>query len=197
MFIETIKVLDGRVYNIEFHNDRCNHTRQVFFENAKPISLQSYIKAPLKGLFRCRILYAKEVLLVEYIPYQAKSFKRFKIVQSNLVYNYKYANRATLEQLTAELDKDSDIIIEKNGLLTDTSIANIAFYDGASWLTPKTPLLEGTIRRKLLKNGFLKEENIKSEDIKHFKNFALMNAMIGFQVQKSTTDIITKEKRCL
>ena len=197
MFIETIKIVDGRIYNIEFHNDRCNRTRQIFFENATPISLQSYIKSPKKGLFRCRILYAKEVLLVEYIPYQAKQFKMFKIVQSDIVYNYKYADRTTLEQLTAEVDTDDEIIIEKNELITDTSIANLAFYDGQSWLTPKTPLLKGTVRRKLLKNGFLKEENIKSEDIKHFKNFALMNAMIGFQLQKSITDITIKEEQCL
>ncbi len=197
IFIETIKILDGKVYNIEWHNHRCNRTRQDFFNDSKQIHLQDYIEAPLKGLFRCRVVYAKEILLVEYIPYQAKKFKNFKIVQSNIEYNYKYANRAVLNNLKKEVYNDNEIIIEKNGLLTDTTIANIAFYDGKSWLTPKRPLLEGTMRMKLLENGFLKEKDIKSKDIKHFVNFALMNAMIGFQIQKKITDITIKEKRCL
>ncbi|RUM76289.1 MAG: hypothetical protein DSZ11_00740 [Sulfurovum sp.] len=197
MFIETIKILNGKIYNITWHNDRCNRTRQDFFNNPKPLYLQEHIEAPPKGLFRCRIVYAKEILSIEYIPYQAKEFKRFKIVQSNIEYNYKYANREPLDRLKTKVYTDTEIIIEKNGFLTDTTIANIAFYNGHSWITPKTPLLKGTMRMKLLKNGFLQEKEIKSEDIKHFLNFALMNAMIGFQIQKSIKDIIKKEKRCL
>jgi len=189
LFIETIKIENGKIYNIKWHNHRCNHTRQVFFADTKPLYLQEYIEAPLKGLFRCRILYAKDILSIEYIPYQSKKFNKFNIVQSNIEYNYKYANRELLDTLKKEISSDSEIIIEKDGLLTDTTIANIAFYDGQSWVTTKKPLLKGTMRMKLLENGFLKEKEIKSEDIRHFLNFALMNAMIGFQIQKSIRDI--------
>ncbi|MCK5854068.1 MAG: aminotransferase class IV [Sulfurovaceae bacterium] len=193
MFIETIKILNGKIYNIKWHNYRCNRTRQDFFNISKPLYLQQHIEAPPKGLFRCRILYAKEIISIEYLPYQPKKFKNFNIIQSNIEYNYKYAKRELLEQLKKGINPHNEVIIEKNGLLTDTSIANIAFYDGKNWLTPKTPLLEGTMRMKLLENGFLKEQEIKSDKLKHFLNFALMNAMIGFQIQKSITDIIKKE----
>ena len=57
-------------------------------------------------------------------------------------------------------DKD-DILIVKNGLLTDTSIANIALYDGNDWYTPLHPLLKGTKRAELLDKGVLKEKEIK------------------------------------
>ena len=197
LFIETIKIKDGQIYNIKWHNSRCNHTRQDFFNISKILYLQQHIKAPPKGLFRCRIVYAKEVISIAYIPYQAKKIKIFNIVQSNIEYNYKYVNREVLDRLKIEIYDDNEIIIEKNGLLTDTSIANIAFYDGHRWVTPQKPLLKGTMRMKLLESGFITEKEIKSEDIKHFSNFALMNAMIGFQIQKSITDIIKKENRCL
>ena len=196
MFIETIKIENGKIYNIEWHNLRCNRTRQDFFNISNVLYLQKHIKAPSKGLFRCRILYGIEIISIEYIPYEPKKFNFFNIIQSNIEYNYKYANRESLNQLKRDFS-NNEVIIEKNGLLTDTTIANIAFYDGHSWLTPKIPLLEGTMRMKLLENGFLKEKDIKSEDIKHFLNFALMNAMIGFQVQKSIKYIIGKENRCL
>jgi len=197
MFLETIKIYNGKIYNIEWHNQRFNQTRQAFFENIEPLYLQKYIEAPSEGLFRCRVVYAKEIISIEYIPYQAKNFKNFKIVQSNIDYNYKYANREELNRLKEENYLYQEIIIEKNGLLTDTTIANIAFYDGSGWITPKTPLLGGIMRMKLINSGFLIEKNIKSEDIKHFLNFALMNAMIGFQIQKSIKDIIIKENKCL
>jgi 4-amino-4-deoxychorismate lyase len=197
MFIETIKIYNGKIYNIKWHNRRCNRTRQAFFTDTRPLQLQKQIEPPPRGLFRCRVIYAKEIISIEYIPYQAKKFRSFNIVQSNIEYNYKYASREALDSLKEGCCPSQEIIIEQDGLLTDTTIANIAFYDGREWITPTTPLLKGTMRMKLLNSGFLKQKDIKSEDIKHFLNFALMNAMIGFQIQKSITEIITKESQCL
>ena len=181
--LETIKIEDGQVMNIEWHNRRCNRSRLELFDEKKPLNLEEFIEPPQKGLFRCRILYDSEINSVEYIPYTPKKIKSFKIVKSNINYSYKYSDREELNKL---LDNAyDDIIIEKNGLLTDTTIANIAFYDGKQWSTPLNPLLEGTIREKLLSEEFLVLKNIKSEDIKNYSHFALMNAMIGFQIQKN------------
>jgi 4-amino-4-deoxychorismate lyase len=91
-----------------------------------------------------------------------------------------------------------DIIIERGGLLTDTTIANIAFFDGKEWITPKKPLLEGSLRAKLLDNKILVKKDIKIDSLKHFSHYALMNAMIGFRIQKDVTIYINeKEKICL
>ena len=196
--LETIKIEDGQIYNIKWHNRRCNQTRLALFYQRKPIELQHYINPPQEGLFRCRILYNQNIVSIEYIPYKAKDNQTFKIVQSDIEYSYKYANRELLDSLKKEFDTYDEIIVEKNGLLTDTTIANIAFYDGVSWITPKKPLLEGTMREKLLKSKFLIAKDIKSEDLIHFSNFALMNAMIGFQIQTNRTIYIDrKEKICL
>ena len=181
--LETIKIEDGQVMNLEWHNQRCNKSRLELFNEKELLNLEEFIEAPKEGLYRCRILYDKKVNSVEYIPYTPKEINSFKIVQSDIDYSYKYSNR---EELNALLDPNFyEIIIEKNGYLTDTSIANIAFYNGTNWVTPSKPLLKGTIRAKLLSEGFLIVKNIKSKDIKSYSHFALMNAMIGFQIQKS------------
>jgi len=182
--LETIKIEDGEVYNIEWHNRRCNTSRLELFGDEKRLNLQAFITPPKEGLYRCRILYEKEVNSVEYIPYIPKIIKSLKIVKSDIDYGHKYSNREELNRL--QQNAYDEIIIEKNGFLTDTSIANIAFYDGETWFTPKYPLLKGTTRERLLSENFLKLKNIQSTEIQSFTHFALMNAMIGFKIQKST-----------
>jgi len=183
LLFETIKIEDGLISNIHWHNQRCNRSRKTLFNSQDDINLEAFIRAPQKGLYRCRIVYNDKIQSIEYIPYQAKKINRIKIIKSQINYAYKYNNRDELTQL---LKKEyDDIIIEKDGFLTDTSIANIAFYSNSKWITPKKPLLRGTFREKLLEKNFLILKDIKKEEIKYFSHFALMNAMIGFQIQKN------------
>ena len=184
---ETIKIKDGLIYNIKWHNQRCNKTRLELYGKLKPLELQHYISPPKQGLYRCRITYQKNIINVEYIPYKHKTIETFKIVKSDINYCYKYSDRTQLNQLKKQYHQFDEIIIEKNGQITDTSIANIAFYNGKQWLTPYSPLLQGTIRAKLLSEQFLMPKVIKSDELKHFSHVALMNAMIGFQVQRNST----------
>jgi 4-amino-4-deoxychorismate lyase len=184
LLLETIRIKNGEVENIAWHNRRFNQTRKELFQIELPICLENFIIPPFThGLYRCRILYNQSIQKIEYFPYQIKTFKRLKITPSHIDYAYKYANREPLNQLLHPLY--DDVIIEKNGFLTDTSIANIAFYDGLQWSTPKTPLLKGTMREKLLSESFLTLKNIEKKEIHRFSHFALMNAMIGFQIQKN------------
>ena len=181
--LETIKIEDGQIMNIEWHNRRFNKSRLELFNEKKVLNLEEFIEAPKEGLYRCRILYNKEIKSIEYIPYVPKIINSFKIVKSNIDYSYKYSDRIELNKLL--LNSYDDIIIEKNGFLTDTTIANIAFYNGKQWITPKKPLLAGTMREKLLSKEFLIVKNIQKKDIQSYSHFALMNAMIGFQIQKN------------
>ncbi len=59
----------------------------------------------------------------------------------------------------------------------------------------QNPLLRGTFREKMLLDGLLVEKNIRSDDIKHLLSFALMNAMIGFQLQNGITIDLTDKER--
>ncbi len=184
---ETIKIVDGEAQNIEYHQDRFNRSRFDLFGSTAKIDLASLIDAPNNELFRCKIVYAENIISVDYFPYIQKKFKKFIILETEIDYSYKYTNRDYFDKKSNEYNKFDDIIFCKNGLISDTTIANIAFYDGSKWLTPKTPLLYGTTRARLLDNRLLIEKDIKSNEISKYKRFAIMNAMIGFYEVKDFT----------
>ena len=183
LLLETIRIEKGRAINLPYHQRRFDRSRKAHFHHLSPLSLAELISPPdTTHLWRCRISYHKEITAIEYLPYTPKVFRHLKVVSSSLSYPYKYYKREALKRLQADYSDYDDIIIEKEGLLTDTTIANIAFYDGKRWLTPKTPLLEGTMRAKLIDEGFLHPHPIRKEDISSYTYTALMNAMIGFKI---------------
>ena len=187
LLLETIKIEDGEVSNLSYHQARCDESRKALFNSTDRLDLSSLIQAPPKGLYRCRILYDEKIHSIEYIPYSPKEIHTLKIVSSDLEYDHKYANRDALNKLLQTQPDADDILIEKHGYLTDTTIANIAFYDGKQWFTPEKPLLKGTMRAKLLDERFLHTRNIKKEDLKNYTQVALMNAMIGFKILNNFT----------
>ena len=175
-FIETFKVTKGNINNLYYHNKRFNNTRKKFF-NLDFLDISSLTNTTNEA--RCRIIYNKDILSIEYFPLQKREFKSFKIVKCDEIeYNFKYKDRNKLNSLKDE--NYDEIIIIKNGLVTDTSISNLAFFDGENWLTPKNPLLKGTYREKLLDEKKLKEANIKVDELKNFKKFAMINAILEF-----------------
>ena len=187
LLLETIKIEDGEVSNLSYHQARCDESRKALFNSTDTLDLSSLIQAPPKGLYRCRILYDEKIHSIEYIPYSSKEIHTLKIISSDLEYDHKYANRDALNKLLQTHTDADDILIEKEGYLTDTTIANIAFYDGKQWFTPEKPLLKGTMRAKLLDEGFLHTRNIKKEDLSNYTHVALMNAMIGFKILNNFT----------
>ena len=56
----------------------------------------------------------------------------------------------TRNQLIEKRKHADDIIIVKNGLVTDSFYANLAFLKNGIWFTPETPLLLGVQRQFLL-----------------------------------------------
>ena len=61
-FIETIRIEDGQVYNLSYHTARMNRTRAAFWKEAAPIDLSGFISPPsLSGIWKCRIVYDKEI----------------------------------------------------------------------------------------------------------------------------------------
>ena len=184
LLLETIKIKDGHIYNLAYHQRRCNNSRQILCDSQDTLDLSLSIHAPAKGLYRCRILYKRDIHSIEYIPYKAKEMHTLKIVSSDITYTHKYANRDSFDSLLKRYKNFDEIIIEKNGLLTDTTISNIAFYDKNDeiWVTPSSCLLKGTMRQQLLDEGFLHIQEIKSKDLSKYTKVALINAMLGFKI---------------
>jgi 4-amino-4-deoxychorismate lyase len=182
LLLETIKIEEGEIANLSYHQARCDLSRQKLFHCTDRLDLSSIIKPPQTGLYRCRILYAEKLHSIEYIPYKPKKIETLKIVPSDIEYSFKYANRDALNDLLESNQDVDEVIIEKDGCLTDTTISNIAFFDGKTWFTPDKPLLGGTMRAKLIDDGFLHTKEIRKEELSNYSQVALINAMIGFKI---------------
>ncbi len=179
-FFETIKVRNGKLLNLEYHQQRVDYTRKFFGFTDKLELKNCNFNLPKIGEFRLKIDYAGDIKSFICKEYIKKELKSFKIVYSDIKYDYKYSNRKELNQLFDE--KYDDIIIVKNTLLCDTSIANIALSIDGIWLTPKSPLLRGTTRARMLKNGYLIEKDLNENDLKKANEFAIMNALRDFEI---------------
>jgi 4-amino-4-deoxychorismate lyase len=165
-----------------------NRSREHLFHTFSTIDLSHHIIPPdTNGPYRCRVLYGHEIEKIEYLPYRPKAIHTLKLITSSIEYHYKYADRSALDRLLAAHPSADEIILIQNGLVTDCTIANLAFFKEGCWYTPKTPLLEGTMRAKFLENGILKPKDIRKEDIETYTHVALINAMIGFKILKSVT----------
>ncbi len=177
--LETIHIVDGKALHLEYHQQRLEYSRKTLGLSS---SLVISLEPPQTGEFRCRVLYKDIIEKVEYIPYQQKAIHSFKLIHSHIDYDLKFEDRSALNHLFQNKEDADEIIIIKNDLITDTSIANLAFYDGQEWLTPKTPLLKGTTRQRLLDQGKIVCKDIHYKDIHRFSKIAVMNAMTDFYI---------------
>lgn len=193
LFIETIKVKDGIFYNIPLHLDRLQKTTYKFFKTKPRLELsEEMIPEHLKsGLIKCRVLYSSQIISIEFETYTLKKIETLAIVEDNAVdYKYKSVNRGFLNKLyTQRSNNASDIIISKDGFITDTSYANLVFEGRDGLFTPSSYLLAGTKRRYLLERGIIKEKNIKVTDLDSYSKVYLINAMIDLDDEVCTSII--------
>jgi 4-amino-4-deoxychorismate lyase len=178
-YFETIKCDDYEIFNLDYHNKRVANTIGLNF------NLQEYIYPLSADLLRCKIIYNKdEIIDVQYFPYEKKEINSFKLVYDDINYSKKYLNRDTLDKLYEQKNDCDDVIIIKNNIVTDTSIANIAIFYENQWITSKNCLLKGTTRDRLINDKFLIEKDISVKMLKKASKIALMNAMIGFDIKE-------------
>lgn len=184
-FIETIKLLDGNFFNLDYHQRRMEQTMLQFFGHKGDIRLAHFLTQqsfPESGLFKCRIVYDKTILSVEFLPYTIKPLRSLKVVQNNSIqYAHKFESRDQLIMLYNQREQHDDVIIVKNNLLTDASYANLIFFDGKSWFTPSSFLLNGTMRQILIDQRKIKTAQISLSDIANFEKVKLINSMVGFE----------------
>ncbi len=182
LLLETIKIVDGKPQNLDFHQKRFENARKSMFGLKNFDLLSEIIKVPefaQNGLFRCRLLYKEKIEKIEFLPYNFRQIKTLRLVESNGIdYSYKFADRSELENLFARKGDCDDIIIVKNGLITDSFAANLVFYDGQKWWTPDSPLLKGTKREKFLAEKTISACKIELSDLQKYSKVGLINAMI-------------------
>jgi 4-amino-4-deoxychorismate lyase len=181
LLFESVKVQNRRLHNIEGHNDRVANSRRTLFGMENKLDLRDFIKIPDTlddGLYKCRIVYSREVQKVEFLSYKPKPVRTLRLVHHDIIhYRYKYSDRSGIDNLVRNADAD-DILIVQNGCISDASHANIVFFDGNTWTTPDTPLLSGTKREMLLDRGVIQEKKILCSELSRFTHAALINALL-------------------
>lgn len=191
LLFETIRVENGSVKNLDWHYKRMANTLgqlkgiDFYYSNKESQLNMKMIDKQLdrihfpEGLSRCKIIYSHaEIIDIQVFSYTRKLSQTFQLVEDNEIeYSHKLLDRREIEALFGKRKSADDIIIVKNGLVTDTSIANLIFYDGKNYFTPDKPLLSGTHRARLLATGFITERKISVDDLKKYISFLPVNAM--------------------
>ena len=186
---ETIRIENGVPMNLEWHQERVNASFLMLYGNIEPHQLTRIVKVSehdREGTVKCRLLYNDRNYRLEFEPYYIRNIKSLKLVQAeDLDYFFKFTDRSEINKLFKLKGECDDILIVKDGLITDTSYTNILFYNGTKWITPAYPLLKGTCRNRLLKKCIIVEENITPNDLRSYISFMLVNAMMDYDTGRS------------
>jgi 4-amino-4-deoxychorismate lyase len=185
LLIETIKVVDGKFYNLFYHEQRMIRSLEKLCGVEDDLALEDFLcdlSVPQQGVYKCRILYDDVSKDVEFVPYKVRPVKSLRIIHNDrIAYEFKYADRKEIDKMFDEREDCDDILIVRKGEVTDASYANIVFKRDDKWVTPWSPLLKGTMRQKLIEENKITAEKILLEDLATFTSFKLINAMIEFQ----------------
>jgi 4-amino-4-deoxychorismate lyase len=184
-FFESICVKEGVAENLSFHQARVNKTLQAFNASNNSIELTSIVqqlKLSTIGLFKLRISYdLNGNHQVKLTPYQYRQINQFALVDiKGLRYDYKDENREWINEALSQSGTD-EIIMHDDGWIKDCSYTNIVFYDGLHWVTPESPLLEGTQRAKLIQEGLIIPKALHINDLPNFVKFKCINAMMQWE----------------
>ncbi|GJM33220.1 MAG: 4-amino-4-deoxychorismate lyase [Saprospiraceae bacterium] len=182
--LESIRLENGALQNLDQHRARMASSltflglpHEIAWSNSWtpiPISFQ-------QGLWKFRLLYANDDFEVQIEPYCIRPVKSLQLVLADHIdYPVKYADRQAIQALFQNRTYGDGILLVKNGLLTDTSYANVALFDGKKWVTPTLPLLAGTRRAGLIKAGKIFPKNIPATALSNYQKIQLFNAMMDF-----------------
>lgn len=195
--LETIKWEGGRFHNLAGHQQRLEKSHLAVFGAPTCINLAQALRPPSRNLaastrYKVRVCYQQQgIARITWLPYTPRAVRSLKLLPLPEHYDYahKYADRRVLDELYAQRGHADDVLLLRDGWLTDTSYANVALYDGQRWLTPKSPLLEGTQRALLIAQNTITPQDIHQSDIPHFQSVKIINAMLDFH---STAPISVK-----
>jgi 4-amino-4-deoxychorismate lyase len=185
LLLETIQIRDGEIMNLDYHNRRFNESRRLKFGSVSFVNLAEKIRIPPgmeSGIFRCRVLYKTEIKEIQFLEHREIIVQSLKLIHcDDIDYSLKYADRDLLLKLYRQRGDHDEILIIKNGFVTDTSISNIILRrkDG-KWITPDTCLLKGTMRTYLLETGKISEEKVRLADLGNYTAARMINCMMGF-----------------
>lgn len=183
-FLETIKIKNGEIYNLPLHLRRMQQTARHFFGTVPGLRAEDIIipTEVSEQLAKCRIIYDSAIREISVLPYTFRTIQSLRIVEDNdIEYLYKSTDRDRLNRLYARKGDCDDILITKNGRITDTSFTNLVFENSRGLFTPVSYLLNGTKRQLLLEQKIIRETEITFSDLPKYDRVYLINAMIELE----------------
>ncbi len=131
-------------------------------------------------MYKCRVLYKDDIERIELYKYERKTIQKIRLVYDDTIdYKLKYEDRSTLDNLYKQRGDADDILIIKNGFITDSYYCNVAFKTkSGEWFTPMSPLLKGTKRQRLIDNGSIDPKPITVADLGLYESVSLFNSLI-------------------
>ncbi|WP_396633523.1 aminotransferase class IV [Maribacter sp. R86514] len=181
---ESVCIENSQIKNADYHEARFRRSYMQLYKTHSTYSLFDGIH--LTNLdpnlkYKLRIGYKQHGTRFSFSSYENSIPSSLKLVSDDTIsYHVKRNNRKKLNNLYKLKEDFDDVLIIKNGLVTDTSYANILFTDGKQIVTPATPLLEGTCRARLLDHNKISEKRILEAEIQNFESFQLINALNDF-----------------
>lgn len=177
-FFETIKIKNGKIQHIAWHQKRIEETCEAFYSKKNRWNLSELIPPlPLESneIYKFNFYYNASDFDTQLSIYKKKKIQNFIYLQTDYKYPYKSCNRQFFNDLSKT---ETEYIFTQSGNITDTTYSNLAFFDGDKWWTPDSCLLNGTTRQRLIHENQLRVKSIKRKDLNEFKKFCLINAML-------------------
>lgn len=185
VLFETIKIENGKIFNLELHQNRVDRSYKEHFLTESRFKLKDILtNIPKSGLYRAKVEYnSREVTNFSYYIYSAKNIKTIKVVEvDKLDYSYKYLDRSQLIYIKNKFKEYDEVLITQDGFIKDTTIANVALYKDKCWFTPKVPLFRGIQRENMLILSEIKQKNIHYGELTDYTKIAILNAMVEFNI---------------
>ncbi len=181
---ESVCIVNGEIQNGNYNESRFKSSFHAFFGFEAKYSLFDKIILPrIDKSLKCKLRIEYNEIgakwtISEYLNKIPTSLLLLK--DDEIEYPLKSTNRKQLNNLHHQKGDFEDVLIIKNGHITDATYSNILFTDGHKIVTPSTPLLHGTCRTKLIAEEKITEAPIKADAIHFFESFQLINALNDF-----------------
>ncbi|MFZ4454942.1 MAG: aminotransferase class IV [Bacteroidales bacterium] len=184
LLLETIRIIDGQPMNAVYHQRRAAESSLAVFGEAIHLEFDNLLIPDefREGVVKCRIIYDVHIHEITFEHYTPRKINSLKLVYDNQIdYSVKRLDRSDLNALVAQKGIADEILIVKNGLLSDISYANVVVSIDGVLYTPKNCLLKGSRRQKLLDEGTIAERDLMPTNLRNCTSVTIINAMVGLE----------------
>ena len=153
LYLETFLVAHRRLVRVPEHRLRWARTLRCAPDSptvSRLLALAAHeaLGAPDVARLRGRLVYdLRGEASFSLVPYTPRRIETLRLVHDDHIdYAQKRTDRSALDACFARRCGADDVIIVRHGLLTDTTVANLALFDPhtARWYTPAAPLARFT-----------------------------------------------------